>query len=168
MSHSIRGLCLSLLAVAACAPVPRVGYRLRPGGMTVEGSSIRFVVVLQAAARTVDDRVFVVTCPTEGLAIEDDQCRWQEAGSPSGAGRPAPASLRLRRARRAARLPPFPRRAVRATAADDHTCALDEVQVRSDGSRDGVEGYWLEVCGRQRFYQWSQQMGRFTDRTPAE
>lgn len=152
---------LLALPAAGCAP-PRPGYRIQAGGVTMDGEMMRAVVSVQARSAYADDQVFVVSCPRSVAGgVQPDQCHWQPLGEPGtapvGAAPVAPPSGRGPRAGEAMEM-----------ASASHGCPRDGVAIQSDASRDGVEGYWMDVCGRQRFMQWDESQGHFVDRTPAE
>jgi len=143
---------VALVCLPACGrPPPAPGDRYLIAGAAAEGGSIRFPVVHRGRG-SADDRVYVVTCPADGPGrVEASNCWWQHVGDhnqhPAASSGAPPRSL-----------------AARASAGIDNDCALDEVTVQSNGTRDGVEGYWLLVCGQQLFYQWSDAEGRFVSR----
>lgn len=41
----------------------------------------------------------------------------------------------------------------RETAAADHNCPVERVEVASDATVGGSYAYWLNVCGRRRLYR---------------
>jgi hypothetical protein len=148
---------IPLLVLPACGappPRPRPPVRITLSGPHVQGDEI----ILGATRRSCafcDDEAYVVLCVRIESAV---RCRWAPVGTPE-----QPTSA----ARRAPAPPSSGRRTeARAAAAAEHDCDLGQVSVQSDGSRDGVEGYWLLVCGAQRFYQWDAAAEAFVDRTP--
>lgn len=59
----------------------------------------------------------------------------------------------------------------RRTAAADHRCPVERVEVDTDATVGGDYAYWLRVCGERRFYRYQQTStagvgsGRFLDDT---
>jgi hypothetical protein len=59
----------------------------------------------------------------------------------------------------------------RETAARDHSCPTAQVRIDSDATVGSAYAYWLNVCGRRRFYSYQQTSttglgsGRFVDDT---
>lgn len=57
------------------------------------------------------------------------------------------------------------------TAAAEHQCPRQSVQLASDATVGGDHAYWLDVCGKRRFYRYQQTStagvgsGRFVDDT---
>lgn len=139
-------ICATAILALACyrpppPPDPPTWYAL--SAPVISGD----VTVFTAAVRTCprcDDIPYVVRC-TEG-----GECDWQRA---------SPARERREVHGRSA--------AAIEIAGAQHDCQSDQISVQSDATRDGVEGYWLLVCGTQRFYQWDAAQSRFVDRTPS-
>lgn len=136
-----------LLTLPACGSAPAYS-QVTVGGLVQAGDAVRFVVVQEWQDV---DRVFLVTCPTLGSAgIQQEECWWQQVGDPSQSRGASPRAI-----------------AARAVASAHHGCALDDVEVQANGSSEGVEGYWLDVCGTQRFYQWNSAQRNFVEREDA-
>lgn len=153
-----RAWLLVVVVTASCGPPPPLRYQV--GGLDVHEDRV-FVAVLEHSSTVSDDDVlYIVSCPRDAAGItSSENCWWARAGHP----RQSPPSL-----------PPSPamaspgrEQAINA-AASYHTCSPSRVSIQSDASLDGVEGYWLIVCGEQRFFQWDRGSSRFVDRTPAQ
>ena len=135
-----------LVVLPACSSAPY--NQVTVGGLVQSGDAVRFVVVQEWQDV---DRVFLVTCPVLGSAgIHEEECWWQPVGDPRQSRGASSRAV-----------------AARAVASAHHGCALDDVQVQANGSSEGVEGYWLDVCGTQRFYQWNAAQRNFVEREDA-
>ncbi len=131
-SAAILALALAAYALPACGPPPPparefiVEYQAH--GPVIEGDALWFTVVRSQGAH--NSRVFAVRCLRSAMSAAAPECEWHELAERE------PEST-------------SPRALARRTAAIEHECALDGVTVRSEHA----EGFWLAVCGTDRFYR---------------
>lgn len=136
---------LMLVPLAACN-VQRWPVRYRVGGAVVlEDDRIVFPLVRSREGR--DDDAFVLDCPRGAFDGAFAQCAWHPLHARAAGERP-PA-------------PPDDRASAVTRAASDHQCAAEQISVLAAHA----EGFWLVVCGTQRFYR--RGGGTFTE-TPSE
>jgi hypothetical protein len=62
------------------------------------------------------------------------------------------------------------RNQARETASRDHSCPMESVQIDEDATVARSTAYWINVCGRRRFYVYQEGSpgtgsGRFVDDT---
>lgn len=153
MPRTLLALVAALVAllgsVAGCGPRPgpvRYVERISVGGAHVSDGVVWFPATRHALHE--DSTVYLVSCLTSGQRAAEEGCSWVPAG------RPGSIASTTRR------------REVIATAATEHD-AMSAVTVQLADTSE-IEGYWLAVCGTQRFYRWSEQRGRFGEvPTPA-
>jgi hypothetical protein len=127
---------------AAPAPArPRYRYTFTAEGPVFDGDDAWFTVVRDQAGS--DGEVYAVRCSRSALRSPSPACSWH--------------LLEVQLTASDDELD------ARAAAARDHACSVDRVVIQSPAN-DGALGFWLEVCGVQRFYRYTS--GRWIDATP--
>jgi hypothetical protein len=146
-----RNLLFALLVLPACVPAPS-SYALR--GVDVQGGRAWVTAVQTSTAGNA--RWLVAACPRDGDRV-GRSCEWSEIAPPTQATLTAARARPTIRGRESIE--------AEAAAARDHEC--EGASVVSQHEEDAGPAFWLDVCGRQRFYRLSGDPARYVDGTPA-